>query len=73
MSKSRFSPGDTVRVIDRNEAPDEWAIFIISSIENECCFLTAPDGKNSYEPFWARNEQIVPQSLSKSEELTANS
>lgn len=59
MLKSRFSPGDTVRVIDSEEATSEWAIFIISFIENECCLLTAPDGKKAYEPFWVENEQIV--------------
>ena len=63
MDTSKFSLGDTVRVIDSAEAPTEWAVFIISSIEKDCFLLTAPDGKKPLEPFWVKNEQTVPQSL----------
>lgn len=59
MLESRFSVGDTVRVIDPEESPLEWAIFIISYIENEYCLLTAPDGKKPLELFWVENEQIT--------------
>ena len=59
MNTSKFSPGDTVRVIDSAEAPSEWAIFVISSIENDRFLLSAIDGKKPLEAFWAENEHIV--------------
>jgi hypothetical protein len=63
MLKLKFSLGDTVRIIDRDEAPTEWAVFIISSIEKDCFLLTAPDGKNHYESFWVRDEQVTQSDL----------
>lgn len=60
MSNSQFSLGDTVRVIDRDEDSLEWAIFTISSIKNDRFLLIASDGEEQLEPFWIRDEQIVP-------------
>ena len=60
MNSSKFSLGDTVQVIDRNEDSLEWAVFTISSIEDDRFLLIAPDGEEPLEPFWIRDEQIVP-------------
>lgn len=63
MNTSNLSPGDTVRVIDRDEDSLEWAVFIISSIKKDCFLLTAIDGKNPYESFWIQDEQVTRSDL----------
>ncbi len=58
-TKSTFAVGNTVRVIDPEEKPAEWASFIIID-EEVGHYLLKPPGKSAYEPLWVVPEEIRP-------------
>ena len=54
-----FSLGDTVRVIDPEETPSEWAIFLVSSVKNHRFCLSPLDHQHLYEPLWVHPYEIT--------------